>query len=80
MNNYVLNKLREMTDEELTNYLKLISGRAGTNCVKCGRPNSNYTINIQNKKKSQQKKLCSLCESCYTDLLDYLGTCEIIWD
>ena len=80
MDNFVLNKLRGMSDEELTNYLKNLSGRAGSNCVKCGKPNANYTMNIQNKKKSQQKKLCNLCEACYTDLLEYLGTCDIIWE
>jgi hypothetical protein len=80
MNSNILNVLRQMTDEQLTEYLKSLSGRASGNCVKCGRTNANYTVNIQNKKKTQQKKLCNLCESCYTDLLEYLGTCNIIWD
>lgn len=80
MDNFVLNKLRGMSDEELKHYLKCLSGRAGYNCIKCGKANSNYTMNIQNKKKSQQKKLCTLCESCYNDLLDYLGTYDIMWE
>ena len=75
-----LNRLRTMDDRELTAYLKSLSGRKGNNCIRCSKPNGNYTINIQNKKKLQQKKLCNLCESCYVDLLEYLGTCDIIWE
>lgn len=75
-----LEKIRNMNDEELESYLKGLTKRNNTTCVKCGKTNSNYTINIQNKKKIQQKKLCSLCNDCYVDLLDYLGVCDILWD
>ena len=75
-----LEKIRKMNDEELESYLKNLTKRNNTNCVKCGKVSANYTINIQNKKKIQQKKLCSLCNDCYTDLLDYLGVCDILWD
>ena len=75
-----LDKIRKMDDTELENYLKNLTKRNSTNCVKCGKASSNYTMNIQNKKQIQQKKLCCLCEDCYTDLLDYLGTTDILWD
>lgn len=75
-----LNKIRNMNDMELENYLKSLSSKRTSDCVKCGKINANYTMNIQNKNKFQQKKLCNLCEACYGDLLDYLGTCDIIWD
>lgn len=75
-----LDKIRNMSDRELENYLKSLTSKRGNDCVKCGKTNSNYVLNIQNKKKIQQKKLCNLCDTCYTDLLDYLGTCDIIWE
>lgn len=75
-----LSKVRNMNDEELTKYLKSLSARNSSNCLKCGKQNAIYTINLQNKKKAQQKKLCSLCESCYDELLDYLGCADILWD
>ena len=74
-----LEKIRRMSDEELESYLKTISNKKSV-CIKCGQARPNYTINISNKKKIQQKKLCSLCSDCYVDLLDYLGACDIIWD
>lgn len=72
--------IRNMSDEDLEKYLKGLTKRNNTNCVKCGKISGNYTVNIQNKKKIQQKKLCSLCNDCYVDLLEYLGLCDIIWD
>ena len=74
-----LEKIRKMSDEELESYLRALSNKKST-CIKCGKATPNYTINIQNKKKIQQKKLCSLCNDCYVDLLDYLGACDILWD
>ena len=75
-----LKEIREMSDAELEKFLKSLKIRHNSNCVKCNKPNSNYVMNIQSKKKLQQKKLCCLCESCYSDLLDYLGTADIMWE
>ena len=75
-----LKKIRTMNDSELEYYLKGLASKRTTECIKCGKINANYTMNIQSKRKMQQKKLCNLCEACYTDLLDYLGTCDIIWE
>ena len=75
-----LQKIREMKDEDLIKYLKGLSKRNDTSCFKCGKPVGGYVININNKKRMQQKKLCNLCNNCYTDLLEYLGTNDILWD
>ena len=75
-----LEKIRKMNDEELRGYLKIISERQNLNCIKCKEDDANYTINIKNRQKYQQKKLCNLCENCYNELLDYLGVCDILWD
>jgi hypothetical protein len=74
-----LEKIRKMNDEELESFLRALSNKKNA-CIKCGKTNPNYTMNIQNKNKIQQKKLCSLCNDCYGDLLDYLGVCDILWD
>lgn len=75
-----LNKIRSMNDAELKSYLKSLSDRKNLSCYKCGKENANYTINIQNRKQAQQKKLCSLCDKCYGELLEYLSTPDIMWD
>lgn len=75
-----LNKIRNMSDEDLELYLKSLSNRKTNSCFKCGKTNANYTVNILNKKKAQQKKLCSLCNDCYSDLLDDLSISDILWD
>ena len=75
-----LNKIRNMNDKELENYLKTLSNRKKSICYKCGKLNANYTINVQNKKKLQQKKLCSFCDSCYGNLINDIGINDILWD
>lgn len=75
-----LSKIRNMSDEELELYIKSLADRNKRTCIKCGKPNVKYTINVQNKKMQQQKKLCSLCDSCYSDLLHNLEINDIIWD
>ena len=75
-----LQEIRNMNDEQLERFLKSLSMKKSTNCYKCGKNNSNFTINIQNKKAMQQKKLCCLCETCYNDLLDYLAINDIKWE
>ena len=79
MNIMDLSKIRGMSDDELYNYLHALTKRGSNNCSRCGKK-ANYVINIQNKKKLQQKKLCILCDSCYSDLLDFLECLDIIWD
>ena len=73
-----LKKVRSMNDEELTNFLKSLSSK-NTNCCKCGKMCTKYTLNIQNRKKIKQTKLCNLCDECYTNLLDYLEISDVIW-
>lgn len=73
-------KIRSMTDEQLKAYLEAISSRKDNSCIKCGKQNANYTINIKSKKHQQQKKLCSLCNVCYEKMLKDLELEDIIWD
>lgn len=75
-----LNVIRSMNDDELNKFLRGLTQKHSTSCMKCGKSNANYVINIQNKAKLQQKKLCSLCDDCYQDLLKKLETSDIMWD
>lgn len=74
-----IDRIRNMSDDKLERYLRSLS-KGNNVCFKCGSEKGNYTINIQNKKKIQQKKLCCLCENCYASVLDYLGANDILWD
>ena len=73
-----LDKIRKMSDEELTKFLKQLSSRNTKSCAKCNKP-SDFIIKIENQDTFQTKKLCGLCEECYEDLLSILGVYDIEW-
>lgn len=68
-----LDKIRKMSDVELTRYLNNVSQRNAQICCKCGRvTNKPDRVGIFTYKDYQNKKLCTLCYECYVNLLDYL--------
>ena len=74
-----LDKIRNMTDEELARYLKRLSNNRGDRtCSKCGKT-ANFVVKIENTEAFQTKKLCGLCDKCYQELLNYLELYDIIW-
>lgn len=81
-----LNKIRNMSDNELRSFMNELSQRNNIFCSKCGnvvspKNRKNINISIYDGHAGQKaRKLCSLCNSCYTDLLDYLGVSDIEWD
>lgn len=50
-----LKRIRNMSDDELERYLKSLADKKSNNCLKCEKPNSNYTMNIQNKKNNNKR-------------------------
>lgn len=69
-----LNKIRNMTDAELTRYLNNVSQRNCQICCKCGKPTLKPDrVGLHTYKGCEVKKLCTLCYDCYIELLDYLG-------
>ena len=74
-----LEKIRNMDDEQLSNYLKSLTNKNKNYCVKCGKTGE-FTLFVKNIKEYQQKKLCSLCKNCYNELLKQLEMDDIIWD
>lgn len=68
-----LNKIREMSDVELTRYLNNVSQRNAQVCCKCGKETIKpERIGLHTYKGCDMKKLCTLCYECYVNLLDYL--------
>ena len=73
------NKIRSMSDEQLEMFLQSLKKRNVNVCMKCNKP-TKMVVKIENKTSIQTKSLCGLCENCYTDLLEYLGTYDLGWD
>lgn len=71
-------KIRSMTDEELSVFLKQFSSRGSKICIKCNKP-AVFMIRVENTKAFQTKKLCGLCEDCYQDLLNKFELFDVDW-
>lgn len=80
-----LERIRNMNDKELRNFMNEISHRNNIFCSKCGniinhKNKKNISVGIYDKKLGQKtKKLCSLCNDCYVELLDYLAISDVEW-
>ena len=75
-----LDRIRNMNDEELAAYLKRLSNKRSDNlCIKCNNK-ADFFVKIENCDTFQTKKLCGLCEDCYNNLLEHLGTFDVIWN
>ena len=73
-----LKKIRSMNDEELIFYLKHIQNRTADVCNICNKE-ATKIIKIENTDTFQTKKLCGICEECYSDLLNTLKTSDLDW-
>lgn len=74
-----IDKIKNMTDEELETFLQRITFKKNNNCIKCGSIDTAKVIKIENKDLFQTKKLCNICDKCYKELLEYLNTPDIDW-
>lgn len=81
-----LEEIRNMSDAELKSFMNNLSQRNNIFCSKCGNITShkdrkNINISIYNNVAGQKaRKLCSICNRCYSDLLDYLSVSDINWE
>ncbi len=74
-----LNNIREMNDKELYTFINNISNQNGRICCKCGKIIfKEDRITLSRNVDVTTKKICCLCKSCYSDLLDWLevNDCE----
>lgn len=75
-----LNKIREMSDENLLNYISYLKSKKGNICSKCYKPDAEYTIFIkQNMEFPSNRKLCCICSDCYNKMVEDLDTEPIEW-
>jgi len=80
-----LSEIRKMNDNELKAFLMRMQN-GNSFCAKCGeyvntQSKKNVYINTNDYIKGiRQRKLCSICNNCYVDMLDYLGVQDIGWE
>lgn len=69
--------IKNMSDKEVYNLLNNLSNKNMKVCCKCGEIiHKENRITIYRDVSRVPKKLCTLCNNCYSDLLDYLGVNE----
>lgn len=79
--------LQNKTDEEKARILERLIHSANLKippCVRCGAivgyaDRKTINVSIYGRKGQKSKKLCTLCNDCYVELLDYLGVCDVNW-
>ena len=75
----MIDKIKDMSDKELISFINRMSQNKLMICIKCGEATGysnrkTISVGVYDKKIGQRiKKLCTLCEDCYIELLDYLG-------
>ncbi len=79
--------LQNKTDEEKARILERLihCGNLRTPpCVRCGvivgyADRKTINVSIYGRHGQKAKKLCTLCNDCYIELLDYLGVPDVEW-
>lgn len=73
-----LNDIRQMSDKELNSFLAKTQKDNKRICAKCGEfILDKRTISV--RKEYTTRTLCVLCESCYSDLLNFLEVNDVEW-
>ena len=65
-------EIRKMSDKELNSFLSSIQNDSRRICCKCGEFILNKVV-INVRKGQMTRTLCTLCEDCYSSILDYIG-------
>ena len=77
MPNY--NEIRKMSDKELNLFLVDIQRSNKRICNKCGGFILNKTT-VSVRRDYTAKTLCTLCENCYADVLEFIGINDVDWN
>lgn len=77
-------KIRNMSDEDLKQFLEDYKQPQTKLCSKCGKMGTK-TIRVTAKDKNlknleQTRKLCMVCDDCYEQLLDFLEVSDVNWN
>lgn len=81
-----LEKIRQMDDKELRQFIGCLAQRNNIFCARCNNlvgknDKKTLSVSIYDKQYGQKaKKLCVLCDDCYTKLLDDLGISDVNWE
>lgn len=74
-----ISELKKLEDKEFIKAISEITRNKSQFCLKCGKVitiNDRRTISVS-KDNIKVRKLCTLCEECYTDMLDNLGIADV---
>lgn len=72
-------ELKKLEDKEFIEYISNMQRTKSTFCIRCGdivTRDDRRTISVS-KDNIKVKKLCTLCEGCYSDILDHLGVADV---
>lgn len=73
------NDIRKMSDKELNHFLVNMQKDERRICSRCKEFILNkITINV--RKNQTTRTLCTLCENCYADMLEFLGINDACWE
>lgn len=71
--------IRKMNDKELNHFLLNIQRDNKRVCSKCKEFVLNKIV-INVRKNQTTRTLCTLCENCYTSMLEFLGINDADWE
>ena len=74
-----LDKIRNLSDEDLKKFLKNMEKRDTNSCPACGKRTTKI-IKVNNTETFQTKMLCGLCDEHYEQFLDQFKILPIMWD
>lgn len=70
-------KIKNMNKKEFEQFLFNVQSSNKKFCVRCGNFTlDRITISVA-KNGSSIRKLCNMCNDCYTDMLDYLSISDV---
>ncbi|MBR4178055.1 MAG: hypothetical protein IKR57_01745 [Bacilli bacterium] len=71
--------LKKLQDKEFIDYICKMQRNKSTFCIKCGKvvdKDNRRTISVS-RDNIKLKKLCTLCDDCYSDLIDFIGVADV---
>lgn len=72
-----ISELKKMEDKEFISYITKIQRSKTPFCIRCGELAIQKRTLSVTKDNIKVKKLCTLCENCYSDLLDFLAIPDV---
>lgn len=74
-----LDKIRNMSDEDLKKFLRSMEKRDTVTCPACGKRGI-MIVKVNNTETYQTKTVCSLCKEHYEEFLEHFHILPVMWD